>query len=628
MIHTAEPARDTSSTRPAPTGFDPARPDDPIAAPARPRAPRWAWLADGGCLAFLGLVAGGVYFSRTPWAALANDAWWKTTQLFYGTLPPAIFSFQPYLYRLVGRPLRGLPWNFAHLFTQSVTGYTSFQFAFVLASAMLVYALARLLFPRQRAWAFAAAALKLVWTADHDVFVNHGLPNRFSETCFWLAACLLVALLRREWPIRAPVGLAICLAIATLIVVSMGGYETGWVVTMLAPIGLVHAVGRLPRSAAARGALGAWLGGGIFTIAWWIFDRFRYPQVNPQSVDDMPRGIELATTLGGRMLMAVKTSLLDGIWIPLSAIAERLSALPRDPRLWVPSDGRLTLLLLAAAAIVFDLLLRREADRGWRSREAGPVGPAAKRRAACGLLLVYGLLTIGLGVLLTSVRFDPEYGSRFLQWASSGAVMIALIPAIWTVGRFGTPGAIVGALYLSTLFISSYYYQDLLGGVVARTGESENRFWQELATKVPSVDEGTVVVMEDDPNPAVHASEEFSSFVFRALSETRTTFFLSQHNPQVVQSGGRTMIQVRTDVNFEPDPDPDGYLSIPPPQSWGEERDVLLDPERVIWVRWYPKSESLDVVRSRSAMWRLHPEGCSRFAHQLYARALGECKGT
>jgi hypothetical protein len=580
-------------------------PPVPAGRAARP-APWIAALTDLGSLVLLALVAVQVYFSRVRSAHVTNDAMVKIYLLFEHALPAVIIDYQPHLYRFFGRPLRGLPWNMADLAGGSVAAYTAFLYGCVLTSAVLAYLLGRLLFPRHAMWAFAAAALKLVWTADLDVYGNNTLTNHFGETAFWLAACLLVVSIR--WGPRlsrlARCGLHLTLALA--VIAGMGGYEMGWLVVLFVPIPLLHAL-RSHRPARPFWPLLSWYLACAISIGWWLLNIYRYPRLSPSGLSLVPHGWELVTVVAQRTLVDVKISLVDAVVEPL-----RQAVQAQGSGADVPQIVLLTVGVTALCIWMHQLDVRRRAG-------ADPGPPASVQAiSAAGWLVLYGLAIMVLGVLLTTVRFEAayNYGSRLLQYGALGAILVVIAPAVWLTTRSSGTGSLVAVLYVAILFWSSLTSKSIEGFERTKYGPGENDFWRQLSQTIPSVAEGTVVVVENDPYRPGHSNDSYSTFVFRALTDTRETILITQHNPKFVRKDGRAQIRVTSDVVLDVPHDALGHLSVPAPNP--TEREVTLDPDRVLWLHWRSKSQQLEIDYSRSNLARLVTDGYSAFGHQLY----------
>jgi uncharacterized membrane protein YwzB len=184
----------------------------------------------------LSLIAAVIYFPRVNDFSHTIDGFHMSHLMEIGELPIYTVN-EP---KEPGRPFLGLGWNLAAVFGGgSVVGYYVFMFSSLVLSAIMVYSIVVTLLPNQPVWAFLGSALKLVWSANFEVFENHSVAIYFAELQFWLATFLFVRLAVSRTPPRrfevvlAPIGIVGCLVTAA------GTYQTAWPVMLLPPLVLI-----------------------------------------------------------------------------------------------------------------------------------------------------------------------------------------------------------------------------------------------------------------------------------------------------------------------------------------------------------------------------------------------------
>lgn len=580
---------------------------------------RWlaAHLKDIGCVLFLLLVASHLFFSRAGAIPLAQDSFRKAYLIFADRLPPLITDYQPYLGKYAGRPLRALPWHLAQLTGGgSVAGYNAFMFGCLTLTSIMIYLLLRVLAPGHRALALGAAAVKLVWTANHDVFANNTLTNSFGELAFWVATYLLAVLLRRTHGLLLSARLLLSALMALALVVSTASYETGWLVTLFCPLALLYLLRLFRRRPATLSALGVWYAACSAAVGWWVLNYWLFPQVRSPSFQAGTQRTDLAT-FGARLLTGLQATLLDPLLVPLNEAVSLLSGARGQALAGRSYSDPWLILVFVLFFVVLYTWTRHRPEPEQPASQQDPDHAGSGGRATAVRLVLCGLIVVLLGLGPPSFRYDPVYGTRFLQWASLGGIMVMMAPAVWATGQLKASGSLLAGLWLTTLFGASALYLDQLGASRAR-GEHVTRVWQELITAVPSVAEDTVVVVEDCPfrSPQFDA---FGTFAFRGLSGTKRSFLACEVSPVLVPNDSGYAVRVSTSVNLaRPDHSPTSHLTFPPFAPGRERQEVLIEQERVLWLKWNSPSRSFEIVESRSSMSRLRADQRSELGRRLF----------
>src|SRR5262249_8178285 len=140
------------------------------------------------------------------------------------------------------------------------------------------------------------------------------------------------------------------------------------------------------------------------------------------------------------------------------------------------------------------------------------------------LALAAGLLLVVAALLPPTLNGDPQFATRYLHFASYGVIIILVSLGIAAERLTRAPAL---AASIAALVIGSWgVYLDSEATYWGEVGRQSRRFFYELHEQLPSVQEGTIVLLEDAPRTG-DQYETFATPMFRAITNTHTTFFLS-----------------------------------------------------------------------------------------------------
>jgi hypothetical protein len=628
-------------------------PETETAAAVNGRAAQYRAVHDGSLLLdvtsvfFLILLSSAVFFSFSDGLAFSHDSFYLTYLIHQGALPPVILDYPEHLAKLAGRPLHAAPWYLAQLLTDgSVAGYNNFMFACLTGSSIAFYLLLRLLGTDYSAWALAAAGLKLVWTGNQEVYRNHSLSIYAAETAFWIAACLLLMLLRRSaanatwwiWPVRLGVGL--------LILVNMTIYESSWLVAIALPVVLL-AITRIQwREPARLASVLAWYVGCAAAVGWGVLVRILFPNIRNYGFS----AEEAVGALPSRLLIGLQAALVEPVVQPIVAVAGWATGDRTGKACCIPpATGGISLALGVAFLILFLAAIHRARSTPVPARHSAPPRPGMHLVfPRCGwsgyrtrpnalpaeilrfrslvqlwptaALVIGSIAAVLLGIVFPSLLFDPEYGTRFMHWASVGALAMWLSFAALLVRSFRPTGPVVASLGVTLLFLASVYYMRVTANIEVLNGRWFNSFFEQLVRVVPSVEEGTFIVI-DGCSGTDGISDDFITLVYRGISETRRTFVLCEGPPEFVTNQSGSRVVVGTPMRMDDDAARRGHLFFPAATGDGTLRRVMLDARRVVWLHYTHNEQRLELVAARSATSQLRMGQRSRYGEQLFPNA-------
>ncbi len=499
-----------------------------------------------------------------------------------------------------GRPFVGLGWYIAvALGGGSVSGYYVFLCSCLLFSAMLVYGIVRLLVPKQPVWALLAGMFKLIWIANFEISNNSGLAIYFAESLFWLAVFLYTLLcVRRRSQVVIEV-LALSLMVACLVIV-VGTYQTAWPLVLLVPLSLVGLGVIQWNDRRAYVLFSLWYLPAIAMMAWCASLSYSYvSQVSPS-------------------LQEVFQRVLIGMW---AATGESLLyPFASGPHFTSGSNAILILLVLLFAFLLIWFCLKSFPEL---QKQSG------RRMVRTLLVLVFISLLILIGsVVPPSLNYSPEFGSRHMHWPAIGTI-VAVVAALAGLCRVKVPVGGALSLVLAFVLFSAMIHQKYDDGIArSERSFSNRRFWEDLIEELPKVEEGTVVLMEGPP-VGVALSDIFGTWVFRALTETQTTFFVSEAVPEFDRDNETYEVASLVNLDLEGEPaSPVGensYFEYPVfPTILDEPRVFQIPSDRVVWVTWNFDSRRLLVDREQSATDRMLCDVPSVFGDTLFPRETAE----
>lgn len=543
----------------------------------------------------LGLIGGTLYFPLVDRISQSYDGFLMSYLLETGDLLP----YNVDEVKEPGRPFVGLGWHISlWLGGGSVSGYYIFQFTCLVFSSLLVYAVVRVLIPRQPVWALVAGGLKLVWIGNFEIFDNSGLPIYFVETLFWLAVLLFVRRcvrperLSRDWV--AFVGIAICL------VPVVGTYQTAWPVVLLVPLSLLGLGVMVWEDRRTWRLFFIWYLSAIPMMAWCASLSVSYADKK------YPGSSEIFHRVAAGAWAATGESLL----FPFTPA----------PHLVLELNPFAVLGVIGFAVLLV-----------WFGMGSFPAMRTTTRRQSVFAVLI--LLSISLAVVIGSllppaILYPPNFGTRLIHWAAIGTIIL-LVTVLACLFRWKAPvGGIVSLAMAFVLFATTFCRAHSVGNFLADSSLGNRRFWEDVVIEIPKVKEGTVILM-DGPPLGLSVTDAFGTWVFRAMAETDDTFLYVESTPEF-DPDSRTY-ELASVVSLDPEnvlgermgDNPYFRYSVFPIVL--EEPEVFLVPaDRVVWVEWDIESLRLSVIPERSEMNRVIQDGRSTFGEMLFPPATAE----
>jgi hypothetical protein len=516
-------------------------------------------MREAAALAFLAIAAGQLFFPHARVIGPGADSWQMLAAMHttgVPSLPSTWFG---------GRPFLGLSWNLAaQIGGGSIAGFNYFQYAALLASSLLVYLFVRLL-TGAPFWAFAAAALKLAWPANPEVFDNSGLPIYFAEALFWLALVLWLGGVQGRIP-RA----AAAAAIPPALIVAIGTYQTTWPAVLLAP---AAALFTHPRP--SRRWLLWWHGWSAAAMAFSLWHLKQVPRVDMV----LDPGILLGRAAKG--------------------IAAATAASYREPLL---ADG-------SALAIAF--FLAAAAAAGLRPARLPPA--TALRIAA------FSLIWIAATLIPPSVVHVPAYPSRVLHFAAFGS--IALFLALAALLFRSRAGIAAGLALMAWMFAGSAKATGQAGVSMAANSVVSMRFWKQWTDLLPAVEEGTVIQLAAKPAD-LPFNDYALTWISRALMGSRHTAVLADS-----PAGGATILDLSDRLRTPRGHgivDRIPAYAIRAPNLLEEPARQPVAPETIVVLQWDAVFHRLRLVEG-SAVRRIRPGPRSPLAAALFSGADGDC---
>ena len=547
------------------------------------------WMHDVAAIAFLSLLAGFLYFSQVNRMGLSADGFLLTYLMQTGDLQ----AFNVLEAKEPGRPFLGLAWRLAALFMGgTATGYNAFMAGCLLFSALFIYFLVRTLAPRQPVWALLAAAFKIVWMANHEVFDNSGLAIYFAEALFWLALwALAIALSRRQAPAWPQVLVLPAIMMACLVVL-VGTYQTPWPVVLICPLALFAVQATPPRRGYAFLVLGAWYLAAVPMMLWcYLLSRQFVSRIGVPSEDLLRR-------------------VAKGIW---DSTAKTLY-FPFDPRKGYPHAGFSLPVVLFTVGLA--ALLVWSGLRSWPAFRELPPKRLLRNLAIAGIVAVFVAV---VEVLPPSLLWEPSYGNRTVHYSSLGTLVGIIAGLAWVCHRYRVAGCAIGAVAAIVLFAYMAQESQDIGNQYGVIGYINRRFWEDVSTEISRVDEGTVVLL-DGPPRGVATVDSLSTTVLRQLTETQLSFFVTDGHP--VYDPVRKTYQVTSVVDLDQvDPVVTRGMYIRKPKILDKPRTFEVPPNRVVWAEWNLDKLRLKVLPERSALQRLHTNIPSTFGQVLFPRS-------
>ncbi len=588
------------------------------------RSARWLSLApDAINLLLLVVVAAEVFFRLVPLLGFADDSWTASYMLDRGTLPILNLDISnavtmPYQDR---RWLYEVPYHVARLLGDgSVTSYNVFLYACQTLTAVLVYAVARVLFPGRPGWALIAGLLKLVYPADSEVYSSAILPQAWGECLMVLALlCLLILLGARR--LRAPIRVALSVLMFVAVMFPIGTYESTWPLVLLAAPLLTLAValrdgqGGRTLPAWALGPLAVWYAGALLSMAVFVArlalsptlrtdaDRYIYARGPAEWLGRVARGLEAALV-----------GVLDIPFRHLAAfVAGRVGMRGLALSQYVPlaSARELAVLLLVGVAVVVVVWWQRRTIR---------------RSGFDGRLLLgfgVGLLLVVAALLPPTLNGEPDFGTRYLHFAAYGAVIVLVSIFIWAerITRRPTLVAAVGALVI----VVWGFYLGSVGTYYGEVGRQTRRFFYQLRTELPSIQDGTIVVLQDSPRSG-DMYEHVTTMILRAFTGTHTSYLLSDSVVKIADNPSLSTVRLVTCNDLAGPPDPAlerGYWAMAPcvldvVNNAPSIHTADVPRDRIVWLRWDAPTQTLHLDERRSAMQRVDRDARSDFGSLLF----------
>lgn len=571
---------------------------------------RTALVLDLVAIIFIGVVGWLYLLCHADSIAIAHDGFLLTYWLERGALPAVALDFPLHLGKIAARLFVGLPWNLARALTGgSVTGYNLFQFWTLIASAILVYLIVRTIMPDRRGWALAAGALKVAWSANLEVLVNHSLHIYFAEALLWLAVLIFTTLLYRKEPLARPAGVLLLAFMVAANYVVIGSYETAWPLAFLIPVMALALRPHGPVPQEAIRVVAVWYGSLILGVATYL----AYVYLSPLVGDTLSKQVTIAPagihwdTLGHRVLTGL-VNLVDSSFSEPIGAGMRWARGDRNNLLGLSTQSAaLTSALLAACLAV----LVAGIDR-CKWIEPVPERPSTPRMIA--VLIGLGLVVTLVGVVPPSVKFDIIQ-NRLIHFSTIGAIMV-LVGLAMGVARLGRGvGTLAAASLLAVVFWGNLFQLDRFAVRDGTIGVRQRDLFAQIAATVPALPEGTVVVMENPPTFFAFA-DHFNSLVLRAITNTRRTYLLTEHPPARTPNGHHLVVQ--TDVAMGDNRNiPDAGLTYP---RGSKLCDHELERSQVIWLAWRTPENRLVLVEPELDRAKILP-GTSAYGVRLYGDA-------
>jgi hypothetical protein len=118
-------------------------------------------------------------------------------------------------------------------------------------------------------------------------------------------------------------------------------------------------------------------------------------------------------------------------------------------------------------------------------------------------IVLIGFVIMFAAVLPPSVLYTPIYSSRFMEWASFGTILVIVAFSILLLRVHPWIGGLAAAA-ANIALVSAMMVQDYsIGKYYALPNLANRRFWQDVSTLLPRLDEGTVVLMDGPPTGVV-----------------------------------------------------------------------------------------------------------------------------
>jgi hypothetical protein len=352
--------------------------------------------------------------------------------------------------------------------------------------------------------------------------------------------------------------------------------------------------------------------------------------------------VSMAVFLSRLMLSPTLSTLADGY----------VSA--RDPAIWLGrvAQGTETVLIGALDVPLRHLLNFAAARAGLEPATASQYVPLASARSLAALLVVgvclvaavcwrrqrahvrsFGariLLALGAGFVLIiaallppTLNSEPAFGTRFLQFASYGTIVVLISLGIAAERLLRRPVLVASVAALVVVLWG--FYLDSVGSYYGEVGRQSRRFFYQLRTELPSVEDGTVVLLQDSPHSG-DVYEHVTSMILRTFTGTHTSFLLSDSVVKIRDDPAQPFVQLVTCTNLDAGPDPAlerGYWAMQP---------CVLDPakypglvfttdiprDRIVWLRWDAPTQTLHLDEQRSAMQRVDRGTRSDFGSLLF----------
>jgi hypothetical protein len=363
------------------------------------------------------------------------------------------------------RPLTYIPWIVSLLLTpDSFVGHNLLFAAILVGTGAAMYAVMRRVLPGQPIAAWLAAALIIVFPADHGLFYLDAINIRAALLLLLAAVYALLEYWRRPALWRL-LGMLAIQAWGVLM------YEAGIPLLLLAPLLLLWLDGRLSRRWVALTAVWS-----IIPLAWFLYFIATLLTGEAAYQRSLFSSEGAAANLIGGLLFMVRQNLWTGFALGAQHLIDTLT-------------GTLSPLFLGVAALVgggvgaLGLWLHR--------REPG--SPLPPRRAV--LLILGGLLAMlaGFVVYIPTQDFaNMHYIWRLFYFTSIGGVMVLLgllLLLPWRTVFIGAAALLVGLAALRGLEQHS--------GHVER-GEDQKRLAASVVAQAPAVADGTLLLVLDE----------------------------------------------------------------------------------------------------------------------------------
>lgn len=552
-----------------------------------------SWVNNILFLLFLLLVSIELYFRHIDRLSLSQDGFLLTYFMQTGDLT----AIDVKSVKDPGRPFLGLGWQLASLFGGgSVSGYNAFMFCSLTLSATFIYFIVRVLIPRQPIWAFLVSFLKLIWSANYEIFDNSGLSIYFSEALFWLAFWMLLILITKfEQLSRFERLLSLFIMIFSLCV-TIGTYQTSWPLILLIPLVLIFYGEICLQIFTHQIFLAIWYVI-AFSVMFWCYILIGQNYINTVSPP----------------LVEVVQRVLNGFWeATYKALCTPFAVVKGYSSYGITSLITFTTIIFSVFLVLF----------GVQSNTEFQSLSLKKMVRLLSQFLLIGIVIILSSLLLPSLHWEPVYGNRLMHWTAIGVIIsiLAILAAVLKIHPLFGGGISVIAIIIFVTEMMQQTYD--VGNHYAFNGFKNRRFWEDLSTQLASIDEGTIVFITGSVS-SISTNDKFSTQMLRYISETHLSFFITESQP--VYDPINKIYSVSTLVDLDQTKPllkvvrmGRSHIYSRIAKHFNQPRIFRVSANRVIWVKWNELSLQFHLISEQSEMNRIRLNIPSTYGKKLF----------